>query len=47
MPQLLKDAQRDIDFKIADVDEGEDGNDTGDKKTEALHIKLKGMEGTK
>ena len=48
IPSLLNDAQRSIDFKIVDVDDGETAADDDEsKKNEALHIKVKGFEGTK
>ena len=49
IPALLNDAQRSIDFKIVDVEEGdvaEDEDESG-KKTDAMQIKIKGMEGAK
>ena len=49
MPQLLKDAQRSIDFKVCDNDELAAGVDEDDEKKgiQSLQVKVKGMEGAK
>ena len=45
VPELLKNCEKDIDFKIVDADEAQ-GDDTGDGRN-AIAIKVKGFEGAK
>lgn len=49
VPALLKDAQRDIDFKIIDSDETNVEGDEADHKggVQTLNLKVKGLEGAK
>ena len=46
VPALLKDAQKDIDFKIRDADEL-DVEEVGDDNRQAINLKVKGLEGQK
>lgn len=46
VPALLKDAQKDIDFKVKDADEFE-GKQEEDDPNQAMILKVKGMEGAK
>jgi hypothetical protein len=45
IPQLLKDAQRDVDFQVKSTDDFE--NDEPEEKTgyKSLNLKVKGLEG--
>ena len=49
VPALLKDSQRDIDFKIIDADETNVEGDEADHKDgiQTLNLKVKGLEGAK
>ena len=48
IPALLRDADKDIDFKFRDADELELEGDEGDHKgVQTLNLKVKGMEGNK
>ena len=46
MPELLKNCQKDLDFKIVDADEAQDEETTGDGRN-AISLKVKGFEGAK
>ena len=45
VPALLKDAQRDIDFKVRTTDEMEGGDNGEEKGVQKLNLKVKGLEG--
>lgn len=46
VPALLKDAQRDIDFKVRTADDiGGDSDDGDEKGIQKLNLKVKGLEG--
>ena len=47
VPQLLKDAAREIDFKIVDADTVPENDDGDDSKLVKMNIQLKGLEGQK
>lgn len=47
VPALLKDAQKDIDFKVKDADEFEGKQDDEGDTNQAMILKVKGMEGAK
>jgi len=48
VPALLRDASKDIDFKVRDADEGEgEGDDEEDKGRQTMNLKVKGLEGQK
>jgi len=48
VPVLLRDADRDIDFKVRDTDEFDDAEEENEESgTKTMNLKVKGIEGQK